>query len=242
MADTKFTALPVGSAIVDTDIFASSQDITTTPISKKITGTQLKTYIGAPNPFDQSLNTTDNVNFLNVTGSALSGTSLIDTVAAGGGTTNVQMDNAGKLIRSTSGGNTRSVYFSLETNGEMDGYRTRNIGASGNFEFNFAIPDDFSSLVSIGLIGWSTSAGGAGAGKNVDLTSSYGGLGENFAQHSETDLTSTYDFGTEDDKFELDLSSVFSSLSATDTCTVNVSHDGVGGIITYIFIKLVYLI
>lgn len=46
MANKKLTQLNAGVLPVDTDLFFTSQDVPTVPVSKKITGTQLKAYIG----------------------------------------------------------------------------------------------------------------------------------------------------------------------------------------------------
>lgn len=57
----KITGLTAGVAIEDTDIFESSQSVTTTPVSRKTTALQIKDYMGG-----QSLGPTDDVQFNSV--------------------------------------------------------------------------------------------------------------------------------------------------------------------------------
>lgn len=152
------------------------------------------------------------------------------------------VDNAGNIVPiDTDTPPTRDVFFSPQRNGSTGEYRRRRIGGAGAFEFTFRVPHDFTSIISLVAIGIPT-AGAAGAGKDIDLISNYASVGENLAFHSESDLGTVYDFsGTADEITNvLDLSIVFNSLSANDLCGVNIDHNGIGGAIDYLGIRLRY--
>jgi hypothetical protein len=129
--------------------------------------------------------------------------------------------------------------FLPDTNSNDGNHRIRTIGASANFNLEFAVPNDFNALVSIEVI-ISPTGGGGGSGKDLDLSSSYGNIGETTNFHSETDTTSTYDFGTAGEFKAIDVSSVFSLLSANDICGLNWDNNSVGGTINIYAIKLIY--
>ncbi len=119
-------------------------------------------------------------------------------------------------------------------------YRTRAVGATAEQRFNFQIPSDFGTLVSVELCGM-VSAGAAGSGKDIDLASDYAAVGEIYNQHSESDTGTTYDFtGLTYMWARIDLSPVFSALGAGDQCGVLVDHNGIGGTINYFGIILEY--
>lgn len=120
-------------------------------------------------------------------------------------------------------------------------YRVKSVGGSGTQRFTFAVPDDFVSLNYVKLIG-SISAGAAGSDKNIDLSSNYGKSGENDNQHAETNTTILYDFtGLSGKIADVDVSSVFSSLSAGDICGLQIDHNAIGGTINYFSIELDYI-
>ncbi len=162
------------------------------------------------------------------------GTALVKPTIADG------PDELTATINDTAGGSSNpTVYFLPHTNSNEQQFRTRSISGTGSWNFTFVIPPDFSSLVALNVI-MSPTAGAAGSGKDVDLTSSYGGIGEINNTHSETDTTSTYDFGSASVFKAIDVSSVFSSLSAGDICGLNWDNNGVGGAIDVYAIQLTY--
>lgn len=121
-------------------------------------------------------------------------------------------------------------------------FRTRSVGATGSQRFTFIVPYDFIALTSLVLVGI-VSSGAAGSARDIDLTSDYGAIGEAYNNNSESDTTSTYDLtGYDNEFYELDISSVFSSIAAGDYCGLFVDHKGIGGAIDYIGIKLKYSI
>lgn len=130
-------------------------------------------------------------------------------------------------------------WYPAET-GTNDGeYRVRTIAGSAAFRFNFTIPLDFDALVSVEIVGWPM-AGAAGPGKDIDLFSNYAAIGEDKAAHAESDLATVYDTGVIDQFFALDLSPVFSALTAGDFCGVRIDHQAIGGTIDYLGIRLRY--
>ncbi len=134
----------------------------------------------------------------------------------------------------------KTQYFKLEiTNNLSDGFDVARISTSGVFNASFIVPDDFTSLTSLLLIGYPDS-GAAGASKDIDLTSNYGGNGQSKTTHNETDTSSTFNLGSENVFFELDMSSVFSSLAAGDRCGLRIQHNTVGGNVDYIRLELQY--
>lgn len=132
------------------------------------------------------------------------------------------------------------LYFLPDHDGNLGSHRIQNIGATSNANFEFRLPGDFDSFVSLDLELTPTAAGSAGPGKDIDLVSTYGGSGELYNIHTETDNTSTYDTGTQNVITSIDISGVFTSASASDVCGINVDHNGVGGNIAYFGIALTY--
>lgn len=116
-------------------------------------------------------------------------------------------------------------------------FRVRAQGNTGTFRYTFNVPPDFDSLVSLELIAIPQFTSVA---SNIDLFSDYGALGELFTTHSEADTTSTFPF-TLDTLTAVDISSVFSSLSAGDFCGMFFDHKAVGGTVDYLGIKMVYI-
>lgn len=130
-------------------------------------------------------------------------------------------------------------WYPAETSANDGEYRVRPIAGSGAFRFDFAVPLDFAVLVSLEIVGW-PAAGAAGVGKDIDLLSNYGALGQNKAAHAEQDVGTVFDTGTVDVIFGIDLSPVFSSLAAGDFAGVQVDHNAIGGSINYLGIRLRY--
>jgi len=137
-------------------------------------------------------------------------------------------------------GITKEVFYSVETSGNIGTFRTRSVGATGNQNFNVVVPDDFVSLVSVEAIVIVSGAGAPGAGKDIDLNSNCGNVGEAYNANSESDTTSTYTIPAQNVVWEMNVSSVFSGISAGDYCGINIDHNGIGGSIDYLGIKLRY--
>lgn len=132
---------------------------------------------------------------------------------------------------------TKDRWFEAETNGQNAGHRIRNVGASGNFDFNFVAPPDFDSLVSLQM--WGASRTATNPAAPITLTSSYGAVGETpTTEGAGNGITPAFTAGI---LFAYDISSVFGNLAAGDMCGVNVDHGGIGGTVDYYGIYMRYL-
>lgn len=128
-------------------------------------------------------------------------------------------------------------FFEAETNGSDSGHRIRNIGAAGDFDFNFEVPPDFGSLVSLEMWGASRTADNPAA--PITLTSSYGVAPAGPQANSTVNgVTPAFVSGQ---LFQYDISSVFGALAANAQAAVNVDHGGIGGSVDYYGIMLGYL-
>ena len=130
----------------------------------------------------------------------------------------------------------REMFFNADYGSSFNKFRTRSLGTNGLFDFTFCIPSDFSSLVELVFV---VIPIGTVATVNIDLASEYGGAGEAFNTHAETDTTSTYSF-TADLMTEIDISGVFSSLAAGDYCGIEADHNAIGTTLHYLGVRLKY--
>lgn len=131
-------------------------------------------------------------------------------------------------------------FYAAEYDTTMGDFRVQRIGASAAFPFTFSIPSDFEEIVTLAAI-VIPSAGAAGAGRDIDLTSDFGALGELFNANSQSDTTTTYDFtGLTNTLTTINLAPVFSGVAAGDYCGVTIDHNGIGGTIDYLGILLLY--
>jgi len=150
------------------------------------------------------------------------------------------------LVYSAATGNislgSRSIFISAETNGIYNNYRTRNLGAAGNFSFNFSIPSDFYSLVACYVQGF-VSAGAAGANKNIDISVEYNsGNGQLYNQFTASDTATLYNLtGLTNRLYNLPITSLLTSLVADSVGGINVKHTALGGSIDYIGLLLIYV-
>lgn len=193
-----------------------------------------------------SLGVTNNTNTQKVKVSkagTLQGTRQEINFIQGPGITINTVDNSGSdrmdVTVSTSLG-TKSVLFEVcKYDKILNNYNLDKQAASAAGNFSFVVPHDFASLVSLHMI-LVPQVGAAGTGKNIDLYSSYGNDGESMTMHSESNTTSTYNLGTTNTWTKIDLSSVFSSLTAGDRCGLTIETMGIGGEIYMIGILMVY--
>lgn len=144
-----------------------------------------------------------------------------------------------KLSNLPAGGGDKEVFFQASYAAVHGDYNVVAVSTNGTESFTFFVPYDFTTLTSLVLVGI-PSAGAAGTGKDIDLTSDYAGNGQLSTTHSESDAASTYDTGSADTIFELDVSGVFSSIAAGDYCGLKINHNAVGGAIDYLGIKMRY--
>lgn len=128
------------------------------------------------------------------------------------------------------------VFFSPEFNSDKGDYATHYIASGGQSFFSFRVPADFKTLVKVVMVGIpnNTQANGPFA-----LSSNYGQPGEQFDAHSEADPAGTVST-TANQTFELDVSSVFSALSAGDYCGLDLNQNGISGGVHYLGLVLRY--
>jgi len=137
-------------------------------------------------------------------------------------------------------GNVKSVFFGATNHdANLGDFRVQNLAATGSHRFTFHTPLDFTSLVKLVLLGVPT-AGAAGAAKDIDLFSDYAGVGEAYNTHSQSDTTSTYNTGSANVIFELNIAPLFTSLAASDCAGIFVDHKSIGGTISYLGIVMWY--
>lgn len=136
----------------------------------------------------------------------------------------------------------KSIFFTapFAIGGSLGDFKVLSIGASSSNRFTFNIPPDFVTLQKLVLI-YSAASGANGSGKNIDLTSDYGAISEQYNNHSESDTSSTYTIEAVGEMAELNISGVFSSIAAGDYCGLLVSHSAIGGSIDYLGTLLEYL-
>ena len=145
----------------------------------------------------------------------------------------------GNLVPGGAGGadaGEKTAYFEPDYNAAYGEYRTRSIASTGAHQFSFSVPDDFGELISLAIEGIPI---GDFTDQDIDLLSNYHGEGENYQVHSESNTTGVYS-GLTNIGFDLDISSVFSSLSPGDRCGVDVDHNGIGITVHYMQVKMVY--
>jgi len=121
------------------------------------------------------------------------------------------------------------VYFETDWNTNFSELRVRSIPGTGSHRFPFSVPNDFSLpleayIEALPLADFTD--------EDIDLISEYAGQGENFQTHAETNTTGVYS-GLAQKWGKLDVSSVLSSLSASDVGGLQVDHNSIGTTVYY---------
>lgn len=135
---------------------------------------------------------------------------------------------------------TRSLFFNANFDTNRGDFRVRRVNTNGTFQYTFFVPADFLTLSSLQAI-VIPSAGAALGGRNIDLFSDYAAIGEPSNNHDESNTAIVFNLaGTSGQIAALDISSVFSSLSALDFCGITIIHNAIGGDLDYLGIRLTY--
>lgn len=137
-------------------------------------------------------------------------------------------------------GITKEIFYPAETAAANGNFRVRSVGATGNFNFNIFLPNDFSSLESVVAVGIISAASTAGTEKDIDLNTDCGGQNQAYNFKTQSDTTSTYTTPALNTLWEMNVSGVFSDVSSGDYCGLNIDHNSIGGSIDYLGIKLRY--
>lgn len=130
----------------------------------------------------------------------------------------------------------KTLFFSTHPSNTLGNYIARRIGNTGNWTYSFAIPLDFSSLLTLEAIGVTSVSNPAGS---ILMTSVYAKAGEGLGANTETDNTQTFNL-VGNNWVGVDLSKVFSSLQAGHYCGVRLENQ-IGASFYTIFFKLVYM-
>lgn len=130
-------------------------------------------------------------------------------------------------------------FFPCNADASDGSFCVRNLAASGAATFSFRVPNSAQAVLAVELIGYPT-AGATGAGKDIDLSSEYGAVGELKNLHAEVDNTTTYTIPAADTLWALDLTTVLSAVAAGDSAGVLVTHNAIGGTNRYLGIRLRY--
>jgi len=110
------------------------------------------------------------------------------------------------------------------------------VGSNSTAYFEFNIPYDQSKLLAVYLLGI---PGGTGTGKNIDLATNYGSLGEAYNLGSEADTTSTYDV-TINVISGFALNGVLTGTKAGDMVGLRVTHNSIGITMYYMGVLFSY--
>ncbi len=135
-------------------------------------------------------------------------------------------------------GGVQSHMTTVDPNANYNSQRTRNVGATGNFRFNFNVPESFTGTLAVFLVGYPVSGAG-GTGRDIDLTGEYtNSAGASSTEFTFSDLTSTYDTGTDDTRMELNITSLLPNITAGTTGGILVDHNSINGPIQYLGVKV----
>lgn len=126
--------------------------------------------------------------------------------------------------------------FPPEYNNDKGDYKVHYIAAGGSSHFSFAIPSDFKTLTKIVMVAIPNNTSNSG---DMDLSSDYGKVGEQYNAHSESNAAVPFS-GTAGELMEIDISSVFSSLEAGDSCGLLLDQNGITGGVNYLCVLLQY--
>jgi hypothetical protein len=127
----------------------------------------------------------------------------------------------------------------VDYNFDHNDYRVRAVGANATFNFSFRVPYLFASLTLLEIVGINNDA--TPGSQSIDLFSDYGALGQASNFFSESDLANTVTIPGANFLFSYDISSVFSSLAPNQYCGLMIDHQGIGGRVDYLGVRMRYL-
>jgi len=114
-------------------------------------------------------------------------------------------------------------------------YSVNSVSKKSSTYFTFHIPNDFSQIESINVFYVPLFNNN---NDNLELSSTYGSVGEDYDQNQEAEDISV-DF--EKDKLsQLDVKTVFGNLSPNSMCGLKIQHDKIGGTVRYVGIEVRY--
>jgi hypothetical protein len=135
---------------------------------------------------------------------------------------------------------TSAQFFTATGNTNYGAYNVNSVAANANGYFQFHVPEDFVSVVSVKLH-CIVDPAAAGVTKDIDFDTMYATTGEAYNTHTGTDTGSTYDLSTSSNEvYEFDLTSLFASLAEHDQGGIHVKHNAIGGALYYLGVELIY--
>lgn len=138
-------------------------------------------------------------------------------------------------------GGARSILIPVEPNNNLSGHRNRSISGTGAFIFEFTAPFEMvGNPTEVSFIS-SPATGAAGPGKDIDLTLTYGNQTELITANVVSNTTNTYDLGAVNTFTKLNVTFLFTGVTAGDTCGLEVDHNGIGGANFYYNILFKYI-
>ncbi len=130
---------------------------------------------------------------------------------------------------------TKTIRFPITSNASQGDYPVLEILTNGNGFVPFCVPVDFHELVSFDII---IIPEETQATADVDLTSSFGTIGESETAHTDSDTAITYNW-TAGVKFAADVSSVLTGIAANDDGGIDWDNNSTG-IVNIIWTEIVY--
>ena len=124
----------------------------------------------------------------------------------------------------------KSIFFAVNGNDFVGSYATVVVGSNAEIHLTFFAPLDVITLnsVKVMLIPQST-----GSTLDIDITAEFAAEGELSTANTASDLVTTYNF-TADTVTSLDITSLFSGMTAGDYAGVLVDHNSIGQNVDYL--------
>lgn len=137
-----------------------------------------------------------------------------------------------------------SLFFGITANagspypgGAGSTYILIDVGSNADFNMNLGFPDDFGALVALELIGIAQFTDAAAA--DIDFSSDYGAVGEQYDTHSGS-IAGFTPAVVDGEIFAFDISAAFAAAAAGDVAGLLTDHNMIGGTLGYIGIRLEY--
>lgn len=178
----------------------------------------------------------DALNTLAAAITALTSDDIANASGVAGATVTAALNTLAAAITALSGA-TKFATFPAETNGQNDEHRVRSLGSGGNFNFNFRVPPDFTTLVSLRLEGKSRTVTNAAA--SITATG-WWGTTPGGGPLTNTQVAALVESFTAGVNFGYDISGAFPGLAANDEAAIEIDHNGIGGTLDYYRVILGY--
>lgn len=115
-------------------------------------------------------------------------------------------------------------------------YSVISIGQNANINITFKFPNDFGSLISLGVLCIPL---GTVVDKDIDFFSQYAGVGEDKAANAQSDTTGLYSL-VANQVTEFEVGSLFTNAEPEDIGGIRVVHNGINTTVQYVGVHLIY--